>query len=282
MVFYLLAIDARGVKEPCALSYSCIRKSCRYCYSSQGNKGSPQLSNTHLKQACGHENRSALFCLILLFQADDAPWLCWSRLLCDHEAHLTRELIRLKSSLNINECMDIFVAVLAYRHTGCSFPDAKNRSPSWSHVAFFSAPEALISKDKAQEVKEQDEPPSPALTLPVKEETINPLSHWGAPEFWESHVPPGGERLPCGGWGDPRTASLDCAMCPATSTLSAARGMCSKGLRGKCSGIRVRKSTKLFYLISKTCYMEFNWSSQCTGWRIEMEFFTQYIFHRMN
>lgn len=80
-----------------------------------------------------------------------------------------------KSSLNINECMDTFVAVLAYRHTDSSFPDAKKCSPSWSLVVFFSAPEALISKDKAQTVeKEQDKPLCPALTLPVKEETINP------------------------------------------------------------------------------------------------------------
>lgn len=187
----------RGGKELCAWSYSCIRKPWGYCYSSQGNKRSSQLSNTHLRQECGHENRFAPICLILLFRADDAPWLCWSRLVCDYEAHLTMELIRLKIIIKYWWMHDIFVALPAYRHTSCSFPD--ECFPSWPHVVFFSAPEALISKDKAQAVeKEQDEPLSPALTLPVKGGTINPPGLLRGSQLLGGPCPGCSERLPCG------------------------------------------------------------------------------------
>lgn len=154
---------------------------------------------------------------------------------------------------------------------------------------FLSAPEALISKDKAQAVeKEKDQPLSHTLAFPVKEGTLIPLLipliHWGVPEFWEGHVLEVRDCL-VAARGDPRTGSFGPATCPAASAsapLSAARSMYSKRLRGKWAGIRVRKCKKLFDFIPKICYMEFNWSSQCTGGGIEIEFFTQHIFHRMN
>lgn len=98
--------------------------------------------------------------------------------------------------------------------------------------------------------------PSPALTLPVKEGTINPPRLLRGSQVLGGPCP--GPEGPLGGlevrggsgkwleaaWGGLRTGSPGPAIClaaSATAPLSAARGRCSKRLRGKLSAIRVEK-----------------------------------------